>query len=99
NFAAFQQTNVRRLLAYSSIAHAGYMLAAGAIVSQTAGEGESAVSAIVQYLVVYLFMNLGAFLAVGLVAAATGSEDIAAFPALGCATRSRPFPSRSALFR
>lgn len=81
NLAAFQQYNIRRLLAYSSIAHAGYMLAAGAVV-MTGGSPEPT-SAVIQYLLVYMFMNLGAFLALGLVAVDTGSEEIDAFRGLG----------------
>ncbi len=83
NLAAYWQNNVRRLLAYSSIAHAGYMLCAGAIVAPAAQISSAAVSAVVAYLIVYLFMNLGAFLALGLVAADSGSEEMSAFRGLG----------------
>mgnify|MGYP001201230554 CR=1 FL=1 len=83
NLAAYGQTSVRRLLAYSSIAHAGYMLCAGAIAIPAASLSATASSAIAAYLVVYLFMNLGAFMALGLVAADTGSEDLPAFSGLG----------------
>ncbi len=82
NFAAYRQVNVRRMLAYSSIAHAGYMLMAGAVVQRAAGY-ESAMAAVVAYLLVYLFMNLGAFMALGLVAYDTGSENVDAFSGLG----------------
>lgn len=82
NLAAYRQSNVRRMLAYSSIAHAGYMLMAGAIVQRAAGY-ESAMAAVVAYLMVYLFMNLGAFMALGMVAYDTGSEDLGAFSGLG----------------
>lgn len=58
NLAAFGQRNVKRLLAYSSIAHGGYLLMGVAVASQTAS---NAVSSMLFYLVVYLFMNLGAF--------------------------------------
>jgi NADH-quinone oxidoreductase subunit N len=58
NLAAIAQTRVKRMLAYSSIAHVGYLLIAMA----AAGKGtEEGISAIVFYLVVYSFMNLGAF--------------------------------------
>jgi len=83
NLAAYWQNNVRRLLAYSSIAHAGYMLCAGAIVVPAAQISSAAVSAVVAYLIVYLFMNLGAFLTLGLVAADSGSEELSAFRGLG----------------
>ncbi len=55
NIVALVQTNLKRLLAYSSIAHAGYMLLPFMSNSQDAG------SSIVFYLVVYTVMNLGAF--------------------------------------
>ncbi|MBM3297677.1 MAG: NADH-quinone oxidoreductase subunit N, partial [Candidatus Aminicenantes bacterium] len=55
NLAAIRQTNVKRLLAYSSIAHAGTMLLA-----VLAGDPEK----LIFYLTVYIFMNLGAFAAV-----------------------------------
>ncbi len=82
NLAAYRQTNVRRMLAYSSIAHAGYMLMAGAIVVQ--GEAyASAMSAVVAYVFIYLFMNLGAFMMLGLVASDAGSEELSAFSGVG----------------
>lgn len=83
NLAAYRQTSVRRLLAYSSIAHAGYMLAAGAIVTPAAEVSSGALSAVVAYLVVYMFMNYGAFMALGLVAVDRGSESLSAFRGLG----------------
>lgn len=55
NFVALRQTNVKRILAYSSIAHAGYLLIA--ILAQDN-------ASLVFYLTVYLFMNIGAFAAV-----------------------------------
>lgn len=56
NLAAINQTNVKRLLAYSSISHAGYML-----LGLVAGN-ETGITGIEVYLMVYTFMNLGAFL-------------------------------------
>ena len=81
NLGAFVQNNIKRLLAYSSISHAGYMLCVYAMLTAgTAGEGlrqmQDAQQAILLYLTVYLFMNLGAFTVAGLVAQETGSEDI-----------------------
>ena len=73
NVAALLQTNVKRLLAYSSIAHAGTMLMGAAALST---EG---VQAIVAYLVIYLFMNLGAFLVVILAHRVTGDFEIAGY--------------------
>ncbi|MBK8267318.1 MAG: NADH-quinone oxidoreductase subunit N [Planctomycetes bacterium] len=87
NLSAFRQTNMKRLLAFSSIAHAGYMLMAVAIVwmnngSPTEGVAHPAFSAIVGYISVYLVMNLGAFLVVAMVYWATGSESIDAMNGL-----------------
>jgi len=70
NFTAIAQTNLKRLLAYSSIAHAGYTLMGLAAVSNTGMQG------VMIYMLVYLVMNLGAFLVVIVVAEATGSESI-----------------------
>ena len=58
NLAALWQTNVKRLLAYSSIAHAGYIL-----VGVAAG-GSRGISAVLFYLVAYALMNVGAFIMV-----------------------------------
>ena len=58
NLVAIQQSSVKRMLAYSSIAHAGYMLMAAPLLSR------DGIYAILIYLVMYLFMNLGAFLVV-----------------------------------
>ncbi|MCG3177820.1 MAG: NADH-quinone oxidoreductase subunit N [Phycisphaerae bacterium] len=85
NLAALAQDNLKRMLAYSSIAHAGYVLMAVAILP-TDGQGISGspgAQALVLYLLVYLFMNLGAFSVVALVYNRTGSERIEAFAGLG----------------
>ncbi len=58
NLAAIAQTNIKRLLAYSSISHAGYML-----LGLVAGN-ETGIKGIAVYLVVYTFMNLGALLVI-----------------------------------
>lgn len=71
NLAAFGQTNLKRLLAYSTIAHAGYMLMAVC----TLRVSGSAV--LVFYLTVYTIMNLGAFACVAYLRNRTGSEDLA----------------------
>ena len=55
NFAALLQTNVKRMLAYSSIAHAGYVMVA------IAAHSETGTAAVMFYLVAYVFMNAGAF--------------------------------------
>jgi NADH-quinone oxidoreductase subunit N len=58
NLAAMNQTNIKRLLAYSSISHAGYML-----LGLIAGN-EHGIQGIAVYVMVYTFMNLGAFLVI-----------------------------------
>jgi NADH-quinone oxidoreductase subunit N len=94
NTAAFVQNNLKRLLAYSSIAHAGYMLCALSLIVKgnvaPAGDwspaGDTAVTAsgaILLYLAVYLFMNLGAFTVAGLIWRETGSENLADYAGLG----------------
>ncbi len=77
NLVAIPQNNLKRLLAYSSIAHAGYMLMAVVVFSQ------NGIAAVLIYFVVYMFMNLGAFYLVMLIAGATGSEDIDSYKGLG----------------
>ncbi len=77
NFAAIGQDNVKRLLAYSSIAHAGYLLMAAAVGSPLAVQG------ILLYLPIYLLMNMGAFMVVMAVRERTGSESIEAYKGLG----------------
>ena len=58
NLAAMNQTNIKRLLAYSSISHAGYML-----LGLIAGN-ETGIKGVAVYVMVYTFMNLGAFLVI-----------------------------------
>jgi len=60
NFAALTQTNTKRLLAYSSIAHVGYMLL-GLVAGTKTIPSTNGVKGILIYLLVYTFMNLGAF--------------------------------------
>ena len=70
NLTALGQTNLKRLLAYSSIAHAGYCLMG---LSAISGRG---IQAVMIYMLIYLVMNIGAFIVVIMVAEATGSESI-----------------------
>jgi len=76
NLAAYLQTNLKRLLAYSTIAQAGYMMMGLAVLNR---EGASAV---LFYLVAYLFMNLGAFAVVAFLRNQTGSEDLSSYRGL-----------------
>jgi NADH-quinone oxidoreductase subunit N len=59
NLAALVQPNVKRMLAYSSIAHVGYILIG--LVASVGGRADRALSAIMFYLLAYTFMNIGAF--------------------------------------
>ena len=70
NLAALVQTNVKRMLAYSSIAHAGYALVGFVAAGATADPQQQAeaIAAVVFYLLAYAVMNLGAFAVVTLVA-------------------------------
>jgi len=81
NLAALSQQNLKRLLAYSSIAHAGYLL-----MGVTLG-GAAGAQAVLFYLAVYLFMNLGAFACVIAIEERLGIADVA-----GCRGLGRRFP-------
>ena len=76
NLAALQQSNIKRLLAYSSIAHAGYMLMGLVVLS------DEGLRAVLFYIVTYYLMNIGAFLIVMIVANATGREDVEGYRGL-----------------
>ena len=77
NFSALWQDNLKRMLAYSSIAHAGYILLGLAVLS------DQGIIAILIYFLVYLFMNLGAFFVVMIIANKIGSEEIDEYDGLG----------------
>jgi NADH-quinone oxidoreductase subunit N len=89
NLAAYSQQNIKRMLAYSTIAHAGYMLMAvsAVLILQSArsdsafqalhpNNGPRAMEGLLYYLSVYLFMNLGAFGIAALIRNQTFSEEI-----------------------
>jgi NADH-quinone oxidoreductase subunit N len=77
NLAAITQTNLKRLLAYSSIAHAGYLM-----LGLCAGNSDGQ-KAILLYLVTYLFMNLGAFLVIMALSDAGIGEEILDYRGIG----------------
>ena len=77
NLSALGQTNVKRILAYSSIAHVGYMLM-GLVTLDRSG-----ITAIIFYLIAYCAMNIGAFWVVGVVSNIRGREDLEAFRGIG----------------
>ncbi|HJN12021.1 MAG TPA: NADH-quinone oxidoreductase subunit N [Pirellulaceae bacterium] len=86
NLAAYGQTNIKRLLAYSTIAHAGFMMMPVAamlvLVKYDPRSAESAIAAISIYLTVYLFMNLGAFAIIAFLRNAMQTETIADYAGL-----------------
>jgi NADH-quinone oxidoreductase subunit N len=86
NLAAYSQTNIKRLLAYSTIAHAGYMMMAVPpileLAAVDANSARHAVAALAVYLAVYLFMNLGAFAVVAFLRNAMHSEQISDYAGL-----------------
>ena len=73
NLVALRQTDVKRLLAYSSIAHAGYLLMGMTVYER------SSIEAIFFYFFIYLFMNLGAFWVVIVLVNRLGGAEIARF--------------------
>ncbi|MBR9977676.1 MAG: NADH-quinone oxidoreductase subunit N [Bacteroidetes bacterium] len=77
NLVAIWQDNLKRMLAYSSIAHAGYILM-GVVVMTDLG-----IASILMYFMIYFFMNLGAFFVVMAVADRIGSEHIDDYRGLG----------------
>jgi len=76
NLSALTQDNMKRMLGYSSIAHAGYMMMGLVCLTQVG------LRSVLFYLIVYCAMNLGAFVVVAGVIDETGSEDIKAFRGL-----------------
>lgn len=82
NLIALRQTNVVRMLAYSGIAQAGYMLAPLAVAGTSPEAASQALHSIVIYLVIYAAMNLGAFAVVLAVARKTRSAELDSFGGL-----------------
>jgi NADH-quinone oxidoreductase subunit N len=86
NLAAYGQTNMKRLLAYSTIAHAGYLMmpvaAAVAAAGQDPDGARFAVASMAFYIAIYLFMNFGAFAVVAFLRNVLGSEAIADYAGL-----------------
>jgi NADH-quinone oxidoreductase subunit N len=83
NLSALRQTNIVRLLAYSSIAQAGFMLVPFAAAAVAGSSLEEGFSATVTYMVIYSIMNLGAFAVVIAAANKTGSGEISGWSGLG----------------
>lgn len=83
NLSALRQNNIVRLLAYSSIAQAGFMLVPFAAAAVAGVNLEEGFSATIVYMVIYALMNLGAFAVVIAGARATGSGEVDGWAGLG----------------
>jgi NADH-quinone oxidoreductase subunit N len=84
NFAALAQQNFKRMLAYSSIAHAGYMLV-GVAAAGFSNHHEESAGSVLFYLVTYAFSNLGAFAVAAWLARERHGDDIEDLSGLGYA--------------
>ncbi|MEQ9410400.1 MAG: NADH-quinone oxidoreductase subunit N [Fuerstiella sp.] len=91
NLAAYAQNNLKRLFAYSTIAHAGYMVMAVAALMVMVNSGQAdelqreisqSIGGVLYYLAVYIFMNLGAFAVIALVRNYTFDESLDSFKGL-----------------
>jgi NADH-quinone oxidoreductase subunit N len=94
NLVAIVQTNIKRLMAYSSITHVGYML-----IGLAAANADGS-SAVMFYLMAYAFTNLGAFIVITIMANYAPDDEISGYvglaqrsPALAMASPSRYCPS------
>jgi NADH-quinone oxidoreductase subunit N len=84
NLAALRQENVKRMLAYSSIAHTGYMLVGLAAWAGDPLDRDDGIQALLFYGVAYAFMNLGAFAVIAALQKRTGvTSSLATFAGLG----------------
>jgi len=84
NVMALRQTNIRRLLGYSSIAQAGnFLVGLAAISAVTSGNTQLGASGVVFFLATYAFTNLGAFFAVMAISQRTDSDEIADYAGMG----------------
>lgn len=82
NLAALRQTNIKRMLAYSSVAQAGYILMGLVAVTAEPGVAMNGLNGVLIYIFAYLFTNVGAFLVVMAVEETTGSTHINAYEGL-----------------
>ena len=96
NVMALRQTNIRRMLGYSSIAQAGNFLVGLAAISAVSDGGTRlGASGVVFFLATYAFTNLGAFIAVMAISNRTGSDEIRDYAGMG---RRAPVPAFVLLF-
>lgn len=82
NLSALRQNNLIRLMAYSGVAQAGFMLAALSVAGESGGVADTSVAAVVTYLIIYAAMNLGAFTIILIVARRTATAEISSFNGL-----------------
>jgi NADH:ubiquinone oxidoreductase subunit 2 (subunit N) len=82
NIAALTQDNVKRMMAYSSIAQAGYMLVGLVSLGHAKMAGIDPMGSVLLFILAYVFTNLGAFAVIIAVEHATGSSDLSAFGGL-----------------
>jgi NADH-quinone oxidoreductase subunit N len=91
NLMALRQTNIRRMLGYSSIAQAGnFLVGLAAIAATSDGDTQLGASGVVFFLATYAFTNLGAFFAVMAISARTDSDEIADYAGM---VRRAPLPA------
>lgn len=77
NFVAIWQNNIKRLLAYSSIGHTGFILMA------VIANGTNGNNALIFYLLIYAIMNMAAFMVAGLIEERSGATTVAEYKGLG----------------
>ena len=77
NIVAIQQRNIKRMMGYSSISHAGFLMIGLAVVPQIGSSG------VLFYLLAYTFTNLGAFAAIIAISNRTGSDQIQDYAGMG----------------
>ncbi len=82
NLAALRQTNIKRMLAYSSIAQAGYILIGVAAVLAAPDQTFTGYNGVLFYLFAYLFTNVGAFAVVTAIETVTGSAELESYAGL-----------------
>ena len=82
NLMALRQQDVKRMLAYSSVAHAGYLLIGITAVAAGTESYMDGINGLLIYLIAYMFTNVGAFLVVMVLEERAGRTDIGAFEGL-----------------
>ncbi len=82
NLIALRQTNMVRMMAYSGVATAGYIMAPLAVAGDSLTVGDEALRAVVTYLVIYAAMNLGVFGVILAIARKTKSAEISSYSGL-----------------